>query len=89
MRKPLLNKIPHRAIFLILIGTILGLFAGCDSGNTSSKAGKPTYVAPSVDRNGRFRKGHIRMPVSTDKNAIKNRKRSRYYYHTRGKYRRK
>jgi hypothetical protein len=89
MRKQLLNNPPHKAIFHILFIIIVALLVGCDSGNTSGKAGKPTYVAPSIDKRGRFRKGHIRMPVSTDKNAFKNRNRSRYYYHTRGKYRRK
>jgi hypothetical protein len=48
-----------------------------------------TYVKPSIDYKGKMRKGHVRRKVSTDKNAIKNRNRSRYYYHTRGKYRRK
>ena len=47
------------------------------------------YVKPSIDYKGKMRKGHVRRKVSTDKNAIKNRNRSRYYYHTRGKYRRK
>jgi hypothetical protein len=35
-----------------------------------------------------MRKGQGRINVSTDKNAIKNQNRSRYYYQTRGKYRR-
>jgi hypothetical protein len=56
-----------------------------DSGNGK----KPVYVKPSIDYKGKFRKGHVRMPVSTKKNAIKNQNRSRYYYQTRGKYRRK
>ena len=55
-----------------------------DSDNSSS-----TYVKPSIDKRGRFKKGHVRMPTSTKKDAIKNRNRSRYYYETRGKYRRK
>ena len=50
---------------------------------------KPVYVKPSIDYKGKFRKGHVRMPVSTKKNAIKSQNRSRYYYQTRGKYRRK
>lgn len=48
-----------------------------------------SYVKPSIDYKGKMRKGHVRRKVSSDKNAIKNRNRSRYYYHTRGKYRRK
>jgi len=49
----------------------------------------PVYVSPSINKYGTFRKGHIRMPVSTSKHAFKNRNRSRYYYQTRGKYNRK
>ncbi len=48
-----------------------------------------TYVKPSIDYKGRFRKGYVRKPVSTDKDAIKNRNRSKYYYETRGKYRKR
>jgi len=52
----------------------------------SDKAGG-SYVKPSVNYKGQTRKGHVRKKVSTDKNAIKNQNRSRYYYQTRGKYR--
>ena len=48
-----------------------------------------TYVKPSIDYKGKFRKGHVRKSVSTSKNAVKSQNRSRYYYKTRGKYRRK
>ena len=68
--------------------TVIAIIAiGC--GNSSeSKGGKgATYVSPSVDYRGRYRKGHVRMPVSLKKNAYKSQARSRYYYHTRGKYR--
>lgn len=50
---------------------------------------KGTWVSPSVDSRGRVRKGHYRRPVSTSPNAVKNQSRSRYYYQTRGKYKRK
>jgi hypothetical protein len=61
--------------------------ASCDSENTSGR--KSVYVKPSVDKNGRVRKGYVRMPVSTKKNAVKNQNKSKYYYNTRGKYRKK
>jgi hypothetical protein len=66
---------------------ILLFIVGC--GNSSeTKGGKgATYVSPSVDYRGRYRKGHVRMPVSLKKDAYKSQARSRYYYHTRGKYR--
>jgi hypothetical protein len=65
------------------------LLAACGNSNDSGTRKKPVYVKPSIDYKGKYRKGHVRMPVSTNKNAIKNQNRSRYYYHTKGKYRRK
>lgn len=81
--------------FLIVRYTIYALLAilllvGCDAKPQNRKrASKALYVEPSIDRRGRFRKGHVRKPVSTSKDAIKNQNRSRYYYQTKGKYRRK
>ena len=74
-------------IFLITCFVIL--LAACGNNSNSSSSKKPVYVKPSIDYKGKFRKGHVRMPVSTKKNAIKSQNRSRYYYKTRGKYRRK
>lgn len=71
---------------ILLFVLILNLYS-CTNGNDSGN--KSVYVKPSVDYRGHFRKGHVRMPVSTKKDAIKSQNRSRYYYHTRGKYRRK
>jgi hypothetical protein len=68
--------------FIIFIGLI-----SCDGEDTGGR--KPVYVKPSVDKNGRVRKGHMRMPVSTKKNAVKSQNKSKYYYKTRGKYRKK
>ncbi len=70
----------------ILIFSILNIYVlpSCDF-KKSDKAGG-VYMKPSITRTGKFRKGHVRKNVSTDKNAIKNQNRSRYYYHTRGKY---
>jgi hypothetical protein len=72
---------------LILITALFLTLSSCDF-KKSDKAGG-VYVKPTITRTGKFRKGHVRKNVSTDKNAIKNQNRSRYYYHTRGKYRRK
>ena len=77
-------KLRYFAIAFLFI-----LLAACGNNNDSGIGKKPVYVKPSIDYKGKFRKGHVRMPVSTNKNAIKNQNRSRYYYHTRGKYRRK
>jgi hypothetical protein len=70
----------------IILAYIFGL-GSCSGDNTNAK--KPVYVSPSIDYKGKFRKGYVRKPISTSKNAIKNQNRSKYYYHTRAKYRRK
>jgi hypothetical protein len=65
----------------------LATLQSCDIRKSDSAGG--TYVKPTVTRTGKFRKGYVRRNVNTDKNAIKNQNRSRYYYQTRVKYRRK
>ena len=72
-------------IYLFIIFLILGITA-CDLQETG---GSSTYVKPSVDKNGRMRKGYVRKSVSTSKGAVKNQNHSRYYYHTRKKQRSK
>lgn len=73
-------------LFLVSFGFLAFSIPSCDF-KKSDKAGG-SYVKPSVNYKGQTRKGHVRRKVSTDKNAIKNQNRSRYYYQTRGKYRR-
>ena len=69
---------------------LLMLIFGCNSvDNKNHTNGGSVYVEPSIDKNGKFRKGHVRKSVSTSKDAIKNENRSRYYYQSRGKYHRK
>lgn len=72
--------------FIIVCGFLL--LEACGNSSDSSSGRKAVYVKPSIDYKGKYRKGHVRMPVSTKKNAIKSQNRSRYYYQTRGKYRR-
>jgi hypothetical protein len=79
-------------MFKLLIKSLLliALFQSCNNNSTSDSkksSGGATYIPPSIDKNGRFRKGHTRFPVSTKKDAYKSRMRSKYYYQTRGKYR--
>jgi hypothetical protein len=71
----------------LLIILFLLNFISCTDSGEDGKVG--TYVKPSVDYKGKVRRGHFRRPVSTSKHAIKNRNRSKYYYETRGKYRRR
>jgi hypothetical protein len=76
----------HRNFIIAIIFILLSACGGDVDSGTGKQA---VYVKPSIDSRGRYRKGHVRMPVSTRKNAIKSQNRSRYYYQTRGKYRRK
>lgn len=76
-----------KIIGLFLLISTFVLFPSCDLKKSDSAGG--TYVKPTITRTGKFRKGYVRKKVSTNKNAIKNQNRSRYYYKTRGKYRRK
>ena len=75
----------HTLVFIFVFVPLVA----CGNSSDSRKGRKPVYVKPSVDYKGKYRKGHIRMPVSTKKDAMKSQNRSRYYYQTRGKYRRK
>jgi hypothetical protein len=75
----------HLIWMMLLAGFLTSQLSSC----TDRDSGGSTYVKPSIDKNGKFRKGYVRKSVSTNKNAIKNQNRSRYYYKTRGKYRRK
>ena len=74
--------------FLILALFVSMQFA-CSDIKDKKSAKKSTYIKPSIDYKGNFRKGHFRKSVSTNKNAIKNQSRSRYYYQTKGKYKKK
>jgi hypothetical protein len=76
-----------KILYISCLSVIILLNTSCDlkKSNDSNRS----YVKPSVNYKGQMRKGHVRKKVSTDKNAIKNRNRSKYYYETRGKYRRK
>ena len=80
-----------KRIILILGVLILVMIISCTESNTDTKTTDSgfTYVRPSVDYKGKYKKGYVRKSVSTDKNAFKKQTRSRYYYQTRGKYRRK
>ncbi len=47
---------------------------------------KSSYVPPSINYKGQFRKGYVRKSVSTNPNGFRNKSKSRYYYKTKGKY---
>jgi hypothetical protein len=50
---------------------------------------KASYVKPYVTRSGKIVSAHYRKSVSTSPSAFKNRAKSKYYYHTKGKYTRR
>jgi len=81
------DSVKFSFLILLLLFLASSFFISCDF-KKSENAGA-TYVKPSIDYKGKMRKGYVRKKVSTNKNAIKNQNKSRYYYQTRGKYRRK
>ena len=85
--KHLLQGINSRLIvYLILLS--VGI-TGCDIKEKKVSPKKATYVSPSINYKGQFKPGYIRKSVSTNPNALRNQTRSKYYYQTKGKYRRK
>ena len=64
-------------LFLVSFGVLIFSIPSCDFKKLDNAGG--VYVKPTITRTGKFRKGHVRKNVSTDK-RIKNQKRSRYYY---------
>ena len=73
-------------VYLILLS--VGI-TGCDIKEKEARPKKATYVSPSINYKGQFRPGYVRKSVSTNPNALRNQTRSKYYYQTKGKYRRK
>jgi hypothetical protein len=71
------------AVIITLVLTFVTV-QSCDIRKSDSAGG--TYVKPSVNYKGQVRKGYVRRKVNLKKDAIKSQNRSRYYYHTRGKY---
>jgi hypothetical protein len=90
IKKRIAARTSVRFMLQLLLFFSLGLgligFASCDLKRTDDAGG--TYVGPSVTRTGKIRKGYVRRKVSLHKNAVRRQNRSRYYYHTRGKYHR-
>lgn len=77
------------SIFWMTLLSLSFFMISCDSESSTDRERSPAYVPPSINYKGQFRKGYVRKSVSTNKNAIRNQARSKYYYETRGKYRRR
>lgn len=93
-KKAMYNKVYNKtsrgcmfniAVIIALVLTFVTV-QSCDIRKSDSAGG--TYIKPTVNYKGQVRKGYVRRKVSLKKNAIISQNRSRYYYHTRGKYRR-
>lgn len=72
--------------FLVLMMLLLTAFL---NSNDLAAQRKASYVKPYVTRSGKIVRPHYRKAVSISPNAYKNRARSKYYYHSRGKYTRR
>lgn len=70
-------------VFLIILAFLLQTQSGLIAQR------KPSYVKPYVTRTGKIVRGHYRKSYSTSPSVFKNRAKSRYYYHTKGKYTRR
>lgn len=71
-------------IFIITLTLI-----GCESSSSNDTSHRPkevVYVNSSIDYKGKFRKGYVKYPVSSSKNTIVKNSKSKYYYETKGKY---
>jgi hypothetical protein len=68
--------------YLLIFGLIF--LIGCSDAQEAKRPLKSTYVPPSINYKGQFRKGYVRKSVSTNPNAIRNQSKSKYYYKTKG-----
>ena len=85
--KHLLQGLKSKLIVYLILLSVGN--TGCDIKEKKARPTKATYVSPSINYKGRFRPGYVRKSVSTNPNALRNQTRSKYYYKTKGKYRRK
>jgi hypothetical protein len=73
--------------YLLIFGFLI--LIGCSDTQEVKRPLKSTYVLPSINYKGQYRKGYIRKSVSTNPNAIRNQSKSKYYYKTKQKYMRR
>jgi hypothetical protein len=64
--------------YLLIFGFIF--LIGCSDTQEAKRPLKSSYVQPSINYKGQFRKGYVRKSVSTNPKAIRNQSKSRYYY---------
>ena len=86
--KVILKLIANSMVKYLLIFGFFFLIGYSDTEEVKSPL-KSTHVPPSINYKGQYRKGYVRKSASTKPDAIRNQSKSRYYYKTKGKYRRK
>ena len=75
--------------FLIIVGFFILVSLFSVDSTPIKRHKRSTSVRSSLNYKGQFLPSHYRPAVSTNKHAVRNKTRSKYYYQTRGKYRRK
>ena len=75
----------------VAINLIFGIIflIGCTHTQEVKRSLKSSYVPPSINYKGQYRKGYARKSVSNNPNAFRNQSKSRYYYNTKGKFKRR
>ena len=77
-------QINYMVKYLLIFGFIF--LMGCSDTQEVKRPTKSSYVPPTINYKGQFRKGYVRKSVSTKPNAVKDQSKSKYYYKTKGKY---
>jgi hypothetical protein len=80
-------QINYMVKYFFIFGFIF--LIGCSDTQEVKRPTKSSYVPPTINYKGQFRKGYVRKSVSTNPNAIRNQSKSKYYYKTKGKYMRR
>ena len=75
--------------FLIIVGFFILVSLFSVDTTPIKRHRRSTSVRSSMNYKGQFRSTHYRPAVSMSKHAVRNKTRSKYYYQTKGKYRRK
>ena len=70
--------------YFLIFGFII--LIRCSDSQEVKRPLKSTFVPPTMNYKGQYRKGYVRKAVSTNPNAMGNQYKSKYYYKTKGKY---
>jgi hypothetical protein len=76
----------NKTIYPLHLSYCLYVQVATQATKNDENSSNAVYVKPSIDYRGRYRKGYVRFKTNTKKDAFKSQARSRYYYHSKGKY---